>query len=433
MADLFEEVIERVRQHPKLIIVDDFEISVYAKHSRRKRFADGETSEDMSEDQILVGLRLVHRKQPGSATVSETDKASLSHLVESAFSSSRLSSPNPWFRFPLWRSSTANPTPIPVPHPTEWLYDSLEPHVTGRTGSLEEVYSIDEKRFELFRKSERSRPQYRQTIHRFGFRIAFESGGTRGFIQEERARSKSMREDRTKPILRAVKLGGALTHAQPVDMKGRHCVLLSPPAASEIVKGILPWFFFDQIQFGKSPLAFPESQPEFSKLLSLVDDGLLPGAAHSVPFDCEGVPGQRTELVRDGKIVGALFDSQMASRENRLSTGNFVGQGVSTGIGVTNSYFEPRAGAFAEFLREMTSGIAIESVQSLTWRSGRCVLTGCGWWVEQGQPVCPVSGVEVTLDINQALRSVSHVGKDLMIFDHFGSPSLLLQEIPLGE
>ena len=49
-------------------------------------------------------------------------------------------------------------------------------------------------------------------------------------------------------------------------------------------------------------------QPVASPLVTLVDDGTLPGLGGSYPFDDEGTPAQRTVLVEDGVLRGFMCD-----------------------------------------------------------------------------------------------------------------------------
>jgi TldD protein len=59
-----------------------------------------------------------------------------------------------------------------------------------------------------------------------------------------------------------------------------------------------------------------------SPLVNGVDDGTVPEAWGSFAVDDEGTPSERTELFRDGVLVGFLYDRLRADHDHVLSTGN---------------------------------------------------------------------------------------------------------------
>ena len=54
----------------------------------------------------------------------------------------------------------------------------------------------------------------------------------------------------------------------------------------------------------------------------IVDDGTLPGLRGTHRYDDEGTPTQRTELMRDGVLVGRLHSRETAARMGERPTGN---------------------------------------------------------------------------------------------------------------
>jgi len=59
-----------------------------------------------------------------------------------------------------------------------------------------------------------------------------------------------------------------------------------------------------------------------SSLVNGVDDGTVPQAWGSFAVDDEGTPAQRTELFREGELVGFLYDRLRAEHDGVPSTGN---------------------------------------------------------------------------------------------------------------
>jgi len=431
MTDSFDEVIEYVRLHPKMIVVDDYELSFCRSKGSQKIFQDGKILENRGEEENCVTLRVIHRKQPGCAAVTGLEKESIQHLIENAFASSSLSSPNPWFRFPIWKANTILSKSVENPGGVPEEMNTLIPDFSSAHSSVIENYAVEDTHLEIIRKTERTHLSYQKKIHRFSFRVLAQCQGTRTLLKEEHARRALCLEEQKKTLARVLKLSEAITQAERFSRSGKFPLLFSPLAAAQMVQEIFPWFYSDRILSRKSP--FSENRPRFSSKISLVDDGCYFDSPYSDPFDCEGVPSQKTELIKEGKIVGTLSDTETATRDNRVSTGNFVRthRRYPPSIGVTTAYIEPGEGNFAEFVRNISHGIALESIQSIHWEKGsRCILSGCGWLIDSGS-ILPQIGIRFAFNPLELFCRAASVGKDLIIFDHFGSPSILFEEMPL--
>ena len=74
-----------------------------------------------------------------------------------------------------------------------------------------------------------------------------------------------------------------------------------------------------------------------SELVTIVDDGRLPGKLGSSPFDGEGVATRRTPVFERGVLRTFLYDTYYARKLGAASTGNSTGGG----IGPNNFYLEP--------------------------------------------------------------------------------------------
>lgn len=71
--------------------------------------------------------------------------------------------------------------------------------------------------------------------------------------------------------------------------------------------------------------------------LTLIDDGTIAGAPGSSPWDDEGTPTRRTELIADGVLTGFLYDLVSARRDGVASTGNASRAGFKSAPGAAPS------------------------------------------------------------------------------------------------
>jgi PmbA protein len=224
---------------------------------------------------------------------------------------------------------------------------------------------------------------------------------------------------------------------------GVYPVLLENGVASEFLSLLAHSFLADQVQKGKSPLRGKRGERCFSKLLSIVDDGLHPKGISTAPIDGEGMPSQRTSLILHGDLVGYLYDRYWANRENISSsspagsTGNSRRTGIKSppGVGISNFFIEPDEVPFPDLLKNLDRGVMLEEVMGLHTVdpiSGDFSLGCSGQWVERGEKVYPVKSVAVAGNLFRLFESVVGVGKDLRFFGSAGSPSLLVKELEVS-
>ncbi|MFN2427858.1 MAG: TldD/PmbA family protein, partial [Candidatus Binatia bacterium] len=109
-------------------------------------------------------------------------------------------------------------------------------------------------------------------------------------------------------------------------------IVLSPDAVVEfLLPTLVSALCADNVRKGRSPLSAKLSQPVAASLLTVWDDGRLPGGASSTAFDREGIPVVRRALVSSGVLQEFLFNhyEARAAGGSARSTGN-AGGGVSS-------------------------------------------------------------------------------------------------------
>ena len=90
---------------------------------------------------------------------------------------------------------------------------------------------------------------------------------------------------------------------------GNYRVVLGPQPVAELLEWILlPGLYLETFHANASPFMGKFGQQIASPRLYLYDDGSLPGLAGSKAITDEGLPTGRTELIREGCLVGLLAD-----------------------------------------------------------------------------------------------------------------------------
>jgi predicted Zn-dependent protease len=103
---------------------------------------------------------------------------------------------------------------------------------------------------------------------------------------------------------------------------GEYTVILEEYAVAELLS-YLAYLGFGalQVQEGRSFMANRFGQRITGANISIWDDG-LDKTGLPIPFDFEGMPKQRVELITAGIAKGVVYDSHTANREGRQSTGH---------------------------------------------------------------------------------------------------------------
>lgn len=215
-------------------------------------------------------------------------------------------------------------------------------------------------------------------------------------------------------------------------------VILDPFAASSFLGLLAGALSAESVLKGRSLFADLVGEAVGSEHVTLVDDGRhLDGPAAS-PFDDEGVPTGRTELITSGVLNGFLHDTYTAHRSGTSSTGNAnrAGYRSTPGVGTTNFWLEPGERSLEQLLAEADGGVLIADVSGV--HSGANPISGhfsvgaTGLRIIDGALGEPIREMTIASTIPEMLRSVTAVGSDLRFFSSVGTPSILIGEMTVA-
>lgn len=431
MAPSLEAIVETVRRHPRLVAVDDYELLLRHRESKSRKFINGKEIGSANEDNLQIGLRILHRKRPGRSSTTNGTPESMERLVEAALDASGVSSPDPWFRFPLLRTG-----PVKEGFPTHTRQiASLFSHLNSPIDELEEIHAIHRIKVHLVRKGEKLEPKYDKEIHSLSLCII---NGRPHPIRFREFRSSS------RPLAGNEEWLDDLTCSVSERRRSERFLskepshfLLAPRVGAALLKRIAPWFYADACLEGLSPLAKTKDQKLFSDALTLVDDGNYPGGAVSAPFDMEGSLTTHTVLVEQGVVRNFLYDTYCATRENRLSTANlsYDQKWFIPRIASTNLYIVSPSKPAVSLISSLDRGVLLDCldfIEDAPECKNTVVMRGSGWLVAQGRRTNPLKNIRIKCELGDLFKKVTGVGNDLSFFGPYGSPSILLENLPLG-
>ena len=212
-------------------------------------------------------------------------------------------------------------------------------------------------------------------------------------------------------------------------------VILDPMTAASFVDSIASAADGDAVFKKSSFLAKHLNQRIAGEHVSLVDDGLLPRALGTAPFDGEGVPTRRTAIIENGILRNFLYDSFTARKAKTRTTGNASrSYNALPRIGTNNLYLVPGTKASEDLIGEVESGFYVTAMLG----RGADIVTGQysrganGLWIQKGELSYPVQEVTVAGDLLQMLRQLDAVGSDLQFRGSTGAPTIRFAELTVA-
>ncbi len=233
---------------------------------------------------------------------------------------------------------------------------------------------------------------------------------------------------------RAVGLAVAKFGAAPVP-SGVYRIVINGRAASSLIGAFSPQFSASAAQKGLSPLAGKEGEIIAAPCVTFTDDPLYPYMPR--PFDDEGTPSSRTEVVKDGKLITLLHNLKTAKKAGCASTSNGTRATAQSPVSVSPSNFLMKCGekSLDTLLSDMGNGLLITSLQGLhagaESTTGHFSLLASGFEIKDGKPCAPVERITVAGNFNDLLKNITAVGSDLFLSfpsgSVFGAPSIYIE------
>ena len=169
-----------------------------------------------------------------------------------------------------------------------------------------------------------------------------------------------------------------------------------------------------------------------SELITVVDDGTIPAALGSKPFDGEGLPTGRKTVVEKGVLQSYLLDTYSGRKLGYPSTGNAARSvGEPPGVAPTNFYLSPGSYSPEKIIASVEEGFYVTELIGF----GVNLVTGdysrgaAGIWIEKGELTYPVEEVTIAGNLKEILLNIEMVGNDLEMRDRISAPTIKISRM----
>jgi TldD protein len=219
---------------------------------------------------------------------------------------------------------------------------------------------------------------------------------------------------------RAVDLLGAET-----VVGGRYTVVLNP-----LLAGVFAHEAFGHLSESDFVYENPKAQDmmvlgrRFGRdILTIFDDGSVPGARGTHKYDDEGTPTGRTDLIKDGILVGRLHSRETAAKMGEKPTGNARATGYRYPpiVRMTNTAIEGGETSLEDMIGDIKLGIyAANMVGGETRLENFSFSSAYAYMIRDGQVAEMVKDVILAGNLFTTLRNIDAVGSDFHWSDTAG-------------
>jgi PmbA protein len=172
-----------------------------------------------------------------------------------------------------------------------------------------------------------------------------------------------------------------------------------------------------------------------SDLVTVIDDGTIPAALGSRPFDAEGLPTTKKVIVEKGRLASYLLDTYSGRKLGMASTGNASRSvGEPPGVAPLNFYLLPGAYSAEEIIGSVKQGFYVTELIGF----GVNMVTGdysrgaTGLWIDNGELSYPVEEVTIAGNLKEMFHNVEMVGNDLEMRSRIAAPTLKVAQMTVA-
>jgi len=422
--ELCESILLRCKGNP-------VEITLQYTDSSLTRFANNIIHQNVAERDGEVTLRYMIGKQIGTASTNRMDKAGLDEMVVRAKSNAKTSPEDPNYpglpepvnyqRVSAWDATTADYSPEKRARAVGTVCQLAVEKGLNASGAFttgSDVLMVANSQG-VFTYHTRSYADFQTVVM---------SDDSSGRSQESAWNVDDLNvEGLGKEAIETAVCGRNPRKIDP----GEYTVILEHYATEDLINSLNFYGMGAQaLQEGRSWMNDRLGKQVMSRNVSIWDDGLDTNGS-PLPFDFEGVPKQRVDIVKQGVVMGPVYDRYSGAKMGKPSTGHATPI-VFRGFGplALNLFMAPGDVTVQEMIASTKVGLYINRFWYTRLVHPReCAMTGMTrdgvFKIEDGEVAYPVKNLRFTMPYVQALANVEAVGKaSHLLVSEFGGISV---------
>jgi predicted Zn-dependent protease len=405
---------------------DQTEVTILAGDTFLTRFANSMIHQNVAETDAEVRIRVVLGKRIGVATTNDLEESALAQTLENALAIARLQQENPDFL------SLPGPQPLPEISAFSEATDGCSPErrakgagaicLMARDAGLVASGALTTATLETAVANSLGVFAYFPTTFS-DIKTVIMSDSSAGYAG---ALALDIGDLDFEAIGREA-VGKCQRSKNPRALEpGEYTVILEPYAVQDFVQMMtFTGFGAVAMQEGRSFMAGKIGQQIVDPRISIWDDGLSPDTI-PWPFDFEGVPKQRVDLIEKGVARGAVYDSYRAGKEEgKSSTGHALPAPNTFGPIPLNTFIAPGDAALDDMISSTERGVYVTRFHyTRPAEPTQVVITGMTrdgtFLIENGEIAYPVKNLRFTQSYLEALNHLEMIGKEPRLLSGLG-------------
>jgi PmbA protein len=407
----------------------------------------GEVEKISQAQEKRLGVRLFFRSSSASASTSDISRKSVDRLVEDTAQMARATAQDPYSGLP------------PPEHLAQHVPDLGLLDESGRSIPVEQKIqmALEAEKSALEFDSRITNSEGAEFSNNFGRVIYVSSHGFSGeysgsnfghSVAPVAAQDGSMQRDywyssnRKFSRLESPKSVGeraaerVLRRLGARKIKTREVpVVFDPEMAASLIRNLASALSGYSLYKGASFLMGKLGTNIASEHVTVIDDGTIPGALGSKPFDSEGLPTREKTVVERGVLQSYLLDTYSGKKLGMASTANASRSvGEPPGVSPTNFYLAPGSSTPSEIISSVKQGLYLTE----TIGFGVNLVTGdysrgaAGIWIENGELTYPVEEVTIAGNLKEMFQDIELVGNDLEMRSRISAPTIKISRMTVA-
>ena len=392
--------------------VKDVEVHYQGGSEALTRFANNAIHQNVAELSQALSVRLVIGQRSARASTNRLDADGIERCVAEAVALTRamadddellgLADPATITAVDRYDPDTANCSP-------ETRARGVASAIRQASGFTSAgIYSTDASTEAIF-NTRGVRAMHRETMARFS--ITTMGGDSSGWAKASAVRCT----DLDPAALAATAASKARLSAKPREIAaGEYTVILEPAAVLDFIGQIMPAFSATAIADQRSFLTGRLHEVLFNEAINITDDVFHPQQS-GAPFDGEGVPRQRLEMVKNGKPMAIAQSRASARKAGVAPTGHGHELPNDTGEAPENIVIAGGSATIDEMIASTAKGILVSRLWYIREVDPyETIMTGMTrdgtFLIEDGQITAGLRNFRFNQSIIEALCNVEMLG-----------------------
>lgn len=409
---------------------DEVQVYIYGSESYLTRYAENHIHQNTGVSNLSISVNAIIGKRMGEASTNRLDDESLEKVAQNAAELARISPEDP------------NLLPLLGPQQYEEVEAFYDEEITpmDRAEGVKRVIEMCKKRgltaagifsnsreFLAIVNSKGLFAFHRSTSVTFSLSVMAEEDGA-GWCERS---SRTIRDIDPEEIGEIAIRKAEMSRSPREIPPGRYTVILEPAAASSLVSFLSFSFNAMAVDEGRSPLKGKIGRKVFGENINLASDVYHP-LHKGTPFDPEGVPTRRVQLIKDGVAANLVYDRLTAQKHGVEPTGHGLGLRNTQGAYPRALVMDGGESSVEEMIKSTDRGILVTRFHYENMVDPMSlIVTGMTrdgtFWIEDGEIKFPIKNFRFNVSLFDVLSNVEAMSEPVY------SRGLVVPAMKVGE